>query len=183
MANTDLPNAKIIILYILSKVDSIPSSQLMDCAMESLYMDYFLFSQAKQELLDQHLMTESVRKDELRKDASGYPVHSCDLTPEGTEILSRLLPSVPAGIRAYLTSASKSWRRDQASSDSVYADYAPTDEGTWEVDLRLIENRATTFSIKWHAPTEEAAIRTCERWREHTEETYLSIIKTLSEKK
>ena len=43
MANTDLPNAKIIILFILSKVSGISSSQLMDCAMESLYMDYFLY--------------------------------------------------------------------------------------------------------------------------------------------
>ena len=41
MANTDLPNAKIIILFILSKVDSIPSAKLTDCALESLYVDYF----------------------------------------------------------------------------------------------------------------------------------------------
>ena len=47
MANTDLPNAKIIILFILSKVDSIPSAKLTDCALESLYVDYFSFSQAK----------------------------------------------------------------------------------------------------------------------------------------
>lgn len=182
MANTDLPNAKIIILYILSKVDNIPSAQLMDCAMESLYMDYFLFTQAKQELLDKHLMTESERKGELRKDASGRPVLSCDLTPEGAEILSRLLPSVPAGIRAYLTTSSKNWRRDQANTDSVYAEYAPNDEGTWEVDLRIIENGATTFSLKWHAPSEEAAARTCDRWREHTAETYVAIVKMISGK-
>jgi hypothetical protein len=181
MANTDLPNAKIIILYILSKVSSIPSSKLMDCAVESLYMDYFLFSQAKKELLDQHLMTEGERKGEMRKDASGKTVLSCDITPEGSEILNRLLPSVPAGIRAYLSSASKSWRHDAKESQSVYAEYSPNDEGTWEVDLRLIENGATTFSLNWNAPSEEAAERTCRRWKEATAKSYVEIIRLLSE--
>ena len=182
MANTDLPNAKIIILFILPKVSGIPSSQLMDCAMESLYMDYFLFSQAKTELLEKRLMTESERKGELRKDASGKTVLSCDITPSGTEILERLLPSVPAGIRAYLSSASKTWNRESTEDSSVFADYSVNDEGTWDVDLRLLEKGSTTFSLKWTAPTEESAKRTCSRWRENTAETYLSIIKLISEK-
>ncbi|MBO4928129.1 MAG: DUF4364 family protein [Clostridiales bacterium] len=182
MAYTDSPNAKIIILFILSKVSGISSSQLMDCAMESLYMDYFLYSQAKKELLEQRLMTESERKGELRKDASGKPVLSCDITPAGTEILTRLLPTVPAGIRSYLTTASKTWKKDSSEGSSVYADYAANDEGTWVVDLRLIENGATTFQLKWNAPTEDAAKRTCIRWRENTAETYLSIIKLISDK-
>ncbi|MBR5058056.1 MAG: DUF4364 family protein [Clostridiales bacterium] len=183
MANTDMPNAKIIILFILSKVSGIPSSQLMDCAVESLYMDYFLFSQAKKELLDQHLMTEGERKGELRKDASGRTVLSCDITPQGTEILNRLLPSVPAGIRAYLSSASKTWRHDSSESGSVYADYSPNDEGTWEVTLRLLEKGSTTFSLTWQAPSEEAAERTCKRWKEATAETYMDIIRLISEER
>ena len=177
MANTDLPNAKIIILFILSKVSGIPSSQLMDCAMESLYMDYFLFSQAKTELLEQRLMTEGERKGELRKDASGKTVLSCDITPSGTEILERLLPSVPAGIRAYLTSASRNWLHDTNESQSVYAEYAPDDEGTWYVDLRLIERGSTTFALRMAAPSEEVAERTCKRWESATAETYMQILR------
>ena len=180
MANTDLPNAKIIILFILSKVSGLSSSALMDCAMESLYMDYFLFSQAKKELLEKHLMTESERKGEIRKDASGKTVLSCDITPEGAEILQRLLPSVPAGIRAYLTSASRIWNYESSEDNSVFADYTINAEGTWDVDLRLLEKGETTFSLKWTAPTEESAKRTCARWKEQTAETYLSIIKLIS---
>lgn len=183
MANTDLPNAKIIILFILSKVDSIPSAKLTDCALESLYVDYFSFSQAKKELLDAHLMTESVRKDESRKDASGKPILSCDITPEGEVILSRLLPSLPAGIRSYLSSASKSWRHEASEEKSVQADYAPNGEGTWDVDLRLIENGAATFSLHWVAPTETAAERTCKRWKSATAETYLEIVRLISEER
>lgn len=182
MANTDMPNAKIIILYILSKVNGIPESQLMDCAIESLYMDYFLFTQAKQELLAQGLMSEGERKGELRKDASGRTVLSCDITPAGTEILQRLLPSVPAGIRAYLSSASKNWRHESSESESVFADYYPNDEGTWEVKLCMVERGATTFSLVWQAPSEEVAARTCKRWKEATAETYVEIIRLISEK-
>ena len=174
MANTDLPNAKIIILFILSKVSGISSSQLMDCAMESLYMDYFLY---------QRLMTEGERKGELRKDASGKTVLSCDITPAGSEILTRLLPSVPAGIRAYLTSASRNWQHDTNESQSVYAEYAPNDEGTWYVDLRLIERGSTTFALHMAAPSEEVAERTCKRWESATAETYMEILRLLSEEK
>ena len=183
MANTDLPNAKIIILFILSKVSGIPSARLTDCAIESLYMDYFLFSQAKQELLDQRLMTEGERKGELRKDASGRTVLSCDIPPAGSAILQRLLPQVPAGIRAYLSSASKTWHHESDEDSSVYADYVVNDEGTWDVDLRLLEKGATTFSLRWTAPTEEVAKRTCARWRDNTAETYLQILRILSEEK
>ncbi|MBR2751126.1 MAG: DUF4364 family protein [Clostridiales bacterium] len=183
MANTDLPNAKIIILFILSKVDSIPSAKLTDCALESLYVDYFLFSQAKKELLDARLMTESVRKNESRKDASGRPILSCDITPEGKAILNRLLPSVPTGIRAYLSSASKSWRHEASEEKSVQAEYAPNGEGTWDVDLRLVENDATTFSLHWNAPSEAAAERTCKRWKSEPAEMYLEIIRLISEEK
>ena len=182
MANTDLANAKIIILFILSKVDSIPSEQLMGCAIDSLYMDYFLFSQAKTELLAQHMMTESVRKGELRKDASGKPILSCDITPEGTQILKSLLPKVPAGIRSYLSDASKTWRQYATDSESAQADYAPNDEGTWNVHLRLVENGATTFDLTWAAPSETVAERTCKRWKDSPAEMYLQIIRLLSEK-
>ncbi|MBO4687886.1 MAG: DUF4364 family protein [Clostridiales bacterium] len=181
MANTDLPNAKIIILYILSKVEGISSSQLMECAMESLYMDYFLYSQAKKELLEKRLMTEGERKGELRKDASGKALLSCDITPQGIEILNRLLPSVPAGVRAYLTSSSKTWRRESEEEGSIAADYRPNADGAWEVTLRLVENGETTFSLMWIAPSEEVAERTCKRWRNATAETYVDIIRLISE--
>lgn len=183
MSNTDLPNAKIIILYILSKVDDISSSQLMDCAMESLYMDFFSYSQAKSELIAKKLMTEMVRKGELRKDAAGKPILSCYITPAGKEILERLLPSVPPAIRAYLTSASRNWQYAASESQSVYAEYMPNDEGAWIVDLRLIERGTTTFALRMTAPSEEVAARTCERWKEATAETYLEILRLLSEKK
>ncbi|MBR3058130.1 MAG: DUF4364 family protein [Clostridiales bacterium] len=182
MANTNLPNAKIIILFILSKVDSIPSEKLMDCAIESLYMDYFLYSQAKTELLAKHLMTESVRKDEIRKDASGKPILSCDITPEGTVILNQLLPSVPAGIRAYLSDASRAWRQESKADESVFADYAPNGEGTWDVDLRLIERGVTTFSLHWAAPTRESAERTCKRWKADPAAMYNEIVRLIAEK-
>jgi hypothetical protein len=181
MEKTDSTNSKIIILYILSKVDDISSSQLMDCALESLYMDFFSYSQAKSELLSKKLMTEMVRKGELRKDAAGKPVLSCYLTPAGKEILDRLLPSVPPAIRAYLTSASRNWQHDTNESQSVYAEYAPNDEGTWYVDLRLIERGSTTFALRMAAPSEEVAERTCKRWEEATAETYMEILRLLSE--
>ena len=47
MSNSQLPNAKLIILYILQKIPGISATDLMKQSIDSLYMDYFMFSQAK----------------------------------------------------------------------------------------------------------------------------------------
>ena len=92
----DLPNGKLILLYMLHQVSSVPSAELMDWAVESLYLDYFSFVQAREELKRDRLIVEATRKGETRVDAAGRPIELCDITPEGELVLGQLLPSLPA---------------------------------------------------------------------------------------
>lgn len=177
--NTDLPNAKLILLYILWKVPGIPSSELMDQAIQSLYMDYFLFIQAKEDLKRDHLMLEAVRKGETRLDAARRPIELCDLSPEGETVLTRLLPTMSSGVLAYLTAATADKLRETRREASVLAGYAPDANGTYLVRLVLSDGARTTADLSLFAPDEKTAANMCRRWKESTAGVYTSLIKDL----
>lgn len=180
MPNTDLPNAKLILLYILSKVPGIPSSELMSLAIQSLYMDYFLYMQAKEELKRDHLMLEAVRKGETRLDAESRPIELCDISPEGTTVLTRLLPTMSSGILSYLTDATSDKLRDTRRESSVLAGYSPDANGAYLVRLVLSDGARTTADLKLYAPDEKTAENMCRRWKVSTADVYTSLIKDLS---
>lgn len=179
MPNTDLPNAKLILLYILSKVPGIPSSDLMNQAIESLYMDYFLFIQAKEELKRDHLMQEASRKKETRVDAKRRPIELCDITPEGEAVLIRLLPTMPSGVMAYLTAATETKLIRTRKDASVLAGYSPDANGAFLVHLVLTDGARKTAELSLFAPDEKAAANMCRRWKESTADVYTSLLKNL----
>ncbi|NLT11837.1 MAG: DUF4364 family protein [Clostridiaceae bacterium] len=183
MSNSQLPNAKLIILYILQKIPGISATDLMKQSIDSLYMDYFMFSQAKDELLRDHLMIESVRKGETRKTASGHPLALCDITPEGQSVLTRLLPTLPTAALSYLTAeASKSIVQIKKSTE-VRAYYEPDADGHYNVHLILKEGERYIINITLNAPNEKVAEHMIRRWKENTSTIYATLINQLSDPK
>src|ERR1035437_7933879 len=119
------------LLYMLHQVNSIPSSDLMDWAVESLFLDYFQFVQAKEDLKRDRFIIEATRKGEKRIDAKGNPLEICDITPEGEIVLNQLLPTLPAHIRAYLMSSAQKWKQAAHEDLSVLANYLPDANGAY----------------------------------------------------
>lgn len=182
MATNDLPNAKLIILFILSKTHNMPSTLLMNSALESLYMDYFLFSEAKQALKSDHLLIESVRKDEIRTDSNGKVVETCDITPEGLSILNRALPTMPSGIRSYLSSAATSWNKVTEKANTVIGKWEPDGAGAFMVHILLLENHNALLDMTFSVPTQNEAESIVSRWQENTVEMYERVLRTMCEK-
>ena len=183
MSNSHLPNAKLIILYILQKIPGISATDLMKQSIDSLYMDYFMFSLAKDELIRDHLMIESIRKGETRKTASGHPLSLCDITPEGHSVLTRLLPTLPPAALSYLTAeASKSVVRIKKSTE-VRSYFEPDADGHYNVHLILKEGERQVANITLNAPNEKIAEQMSRRWKENTSEVYATLINLLSDSK
>lgn len=180
MPNTELTTAKLIILYILRKVPGISPNELMSQSIDSLYMDYFLYTQAKNELIDSHLMTQSVRKGQRVTTASGKPEESCDITPEGQVVLTRLLPSIPSGALAYLTAEAEKKTKKDSIKNAISADYAPDADGAYEVRLSLTEGSKKIIDIRLHAPNQSTAKKMCRQWKDSTADIYSQIILQLS---
>jgi hypothetical protein len=138
---------KLIILAILGQATGLTANQLMTLALETLYMDYFSFIQAYEELVRDHLITSAVRKEESQTDAAGQPLVRCDITPQGHTILQTLESRIPLPIRSYLASALSGWRKDQMRENTVTATVDPDADGFYQVRLRQHDGRKETVSI------------------------------------
>ncbi len=181
MAETDSKSAKLMLLYMLKQARSIPSLDLQTWAVESLFLDYFLFMQAKEELRRDHLITEAVRKGETRRDASGKPIELCDITPEGELVLSPLIASIPTHIQAYFSGTAQKWIRKTKQDRSVLASYDPDANGAFRVRLSLLDGANTAADISLCAPDEATAQKICRRWKESTADIYRALLLSLIE--
>ena len=180
MPNTELTTAKLIILYILGKVPGISPTELMNQSLDSLFMDYFVYTQAKNELIESHLMTQSVRKGQRVTDPSGKLLESCDITPEGQTVLTRLLPSLPSGALAYLHSEAEKKVKSNTLSKAVSADFFPDADGAYDVRLSLSEGSKNVIDIRLHAPDRKTAEKMCRQWKSSTADIYSKFIINLS---
>jgi len=180
VTDSETTYAKLIILYILKECPGIPSQELMDHAIASLYMDYFTYVQALEELRRDRLLQQAVRKDEALLDAGRRPIERCDITPEGEVVLSFLLPKMPVGIRSYLTTETENRRSDNRKRTSVMADYSVDANGAYRVHLILSDGVRKTADIALIAPNEKTAREMCRRWKESTADIYTQLLRSLS---
>lgn len=180
MNDPEITNAKLILLYIVKEFPGIPSQELMDHAIASLYMDYFTYVQALEELRRDRLLQQAVRKDETLLDAGRRPIERCDITPEGELVLSFLLPKMPVGIRSYLTAETENRRSDNRKRTSVIADYSVDANGSYRVHLFLSDGVRKIAEILLSAPNEKTAKEMCRRWKESTADIYTNLLQSLS---
>ena len=180
MTDPEITNAKLILLYIVKEFPGIPSRELTDHAIASLYMDYFTYIQALEELRRDRLLQQAVRKDESLLNADRKPIERCDITPEGELVLSFLLPKMPPGIRSYLTAETNDRRTDNRKRTSVLADYSVDANGFYQIRLQLTDGVRKTADIKLSAPDEKSAKEMCRRWKESTADIYGNLLRSLS---
>ena len=179
MSDIDLPTGKLMLLYMLHQVNSVPSSDLMDWAVESLFLDYFQFIQAKEALKRDRFIIEATRKGEKRTDSKGNLLEICDITPEGEIVLNQLLPTLPVHIRSYLTNSAKKQKQAAHESSSILANYLPDANGAYQVRLTLSDGARITAELLLFAPNEETAQKMCRRWKESTADIYMTILNSL----
>jgi len=180
VTDPETTDAKLILLYIVNEFRGIPSPELMDHAIASLYMDYFTYIQATEELRRDRLLHQAVRKGEEELDSCGRPIERCDITPEGERVLSFLLPKLPAGIRTYLTAETESRQSENRKRSSVFADYSIDANGAYRVHLILSDAVRKMCDITLTAPDEKTAREMCRRWKESTADIYTNLLHALS---
>ncbi len=171
---------KLIILAILDQAKGVTVNQLTALALETLYMDYFAFRKAYDELIRDHLATEAVRKGEVLADAAGRPIARCDITAQGLSILDTLESRIPLPVKSYLTSALSGWRKDQLRESTVTADFSPDANGFFLVRLGQHDGRKETIDLRLTVPNETVARRLCANWRQFPQTLYMGLLTLLT---
>ena len=167
---------QVILLYIVDRLPGITRDELMNVAIDTLYMDYFSFSLHSTRLVEDGLIHIARRKGEQQRDAQGHAVERCALTPRGQAILAALVNQLPLPMRRHLRERLLLERRDRRDSESVVAGYQPTTDGRFLVSLGILERDAILIELSLTVPNEAIARSCVNRWRTHHDSLYPSLL-------
>ncbi|MDW7657665.1 MAG: DUF4364 family protein [Bacillota bacterium] len=180
MELAELAINKLIILSILNRIPGVTLGQLTTIALETLYMDYFDFVTAFEELCRDQMANESIRKGETALDAAGRPVTRCDMTPEGKSVYLTLEHRIPLPIRSYLAQACSSWRKDIRMQNILTASCDPDGNGLYRVRLRQSDGIKDLIDLALTIPDKTMGLLICERWKRHPQTVYLGLLSLLT---
>ena len=156
-----IAEAKIHILYLVNKVPGVTYHQLMDSCMKSLYVDFFDFASAYEELINGNLMnrTGSVPGQE---DSLGS-TDILTLTVGGKAVLNDLVDAINDKFRMTLDEIAAGLKSEHENSQRIITTKAPKNGG-YEVDLSY-KGEGGTINVKLFAETNDIADTMIRNWR------------------
>jgi hypothetical protein len=180
METEEIAINKLIVLSILGRISGITLNQLMTLSLETLYLDYFDFITAYEDLRRDQLATEGVRKGEETIDATGRPVTRCDITESGRTVLAALEHRIPLPIRSYLAQACTGWKKDVRLQSVLSASCDPDANGFFQIRLKQNDGLKDLIDLRLTVPEKSMAGQICERWKRHPQTLYLGLLSLLT---
>lgn len=162
MADFSNAEAKIRILYLVSRVPGISYHLLMNRCLDQLYADFFTFSRAYEELIAGNLMDR-----ELEDGASNSAIGGTEtltISAGGKALLDDAMPAINATVIASLEASAKELAEEMRLASLVTSSKTPTSEGLWKVTL-FSDNNGMPFRAEITVTTEAEASELCRAWK------------------
>lgn len=154
--------SKIHILFLVSRAPGVSYQMLMDRCMQSLYMDFFSFSQAYNELISGNLM-DKTESDTGTDEVVGIN-ETLTITKGGSAILEDVIPSLNPQVRSYLNRAADELAAQVRSLNSIRA--IVTDGSTAVLtDTSAGSGISGKITITVECASAEEAETLCRSWR------------------
>lgn len=157
-------DCKIFVLYLVKNAPGVSYQLLLDKCMESLYIDFFVFSEAYSELISGNLM-DMKEKDNGTGEVIGMN-QTLSITPGGEAILEDVSSTLNKQILNYLQKAALELKSEVEDLNSVKAfiEPAPDNSGTFIVNLSSTKG-GRDFNASFRISTKELAESVCKSWR------------------
>lgn len=170
MADESITVYKLIILYMLERVDSpLPSGIISDYITSRGYTNFFTVQNTFGELLRLELITEDTT----------YHLSYYALSDAGRETLAlfknRLSRSIQKEIDTFLSEN----KYEIAEETALVSDYRRTSENTYLATCTLREGGHVLFELSIDAATEDDAVRICDNWKDASAELYQTALQRL----
>lgn len=163
MASEPITIYKLIILYMLSKVDApLPSGVISDYITSRGYTNFFTLQNAFGELLRSELISEQTT----------YHLAYYTLSDAGHETLDSFGSNLSHSIRQEIDSFLLEKRYEIADETAFVSDYQKTPDNSYLATCTLKEGNHILFELSLEAATEEDAIRICDNWHDASTELY-----------
>lgn len=157
---------KLYILYLVNSAPGVSYQQLMNKCMESLYVDFFGFSDCYKELIDGNLM-DKVENDTGTGEVIGSN-ETLYITDGGLAILNNLIPTINDQTMGFLKKAGKELE-DEAKRNRMVTAFIDCGEASSEYIITL-KSEQLSFCLTFRTDSLDKAKIVCKKWREKSSE-------------
>lgn len=170
--NEELAQNKLLLLYIIRESNyGFTKDQITEFVLEKDYMNFFSIQQYLSELIDSGfiVLVENDEKQEYK------------LLEKGNIALDYFNSKIPNKIKENLESEFHFQKIQQKKETQVLSEHYKREDGQYVVNLKLVENDDTLFSLYLTVATIEQAEIISNAWKERTESIYSETIQLLIE--
>ncbi|MFY9213324.1 MAG: DUF4364 family protein [Tissierellaceae bacterium] len=168
----ELAQNKLILLYIVREAGyGFTKDEITEFILKKNYMNFFSIQQYLSELVDSSFidLVENQDRQEYK------------LQEKGKTALEYFSNKIPDFIKEDLETEFQAQRNQAKKETQVLAEHYQNENGQYVVNLKLIENEDTLFSLYLNLVSLEQVEIVSNAWKERTESIYAEIIKLLTE--
>ena len=168
--NNRLAENKVLILYILSKINKdIAESSLFKIISSINDINYFYFGQTLNDLAQTRLVDSYTKdKDTIYR-----------ITSEGKNALSLTKDLLPGIIKLKADNIFKQELSSIEEESSVVAEYTPKNENDYKLKCKIVENNETIFEVSTFAGSRENAKKIVNNWNKNANNIFPKILDLL----
>lgn len=155
---------KIHILYLVKNAPGVSYQMLLDKCMESLYIDFFDFSQSYNELIAGNLM-DKTEIDTGTGEVIGIN-ETLTITPGGNAILNDLIITINKQTMGYLIKAANELS-EKVKISNIVKSFIEFDKEKNQYKVKLI-NETNGFFCSFYVDDKDGADRVCKAWRDNS---------------
>lgn len=167
----ELAESKVLILYILSKIDkTITNSELLELIQSIEEMNYFYFQQFLIDLKENRYILE------YEQEKKKYYV----ITKSGRETIKLTIDMLPGSIKDKVDETLKSTMKKIENEESIYADFFPSKEDEIMIKCGIKESNKKVFEVQVFSSSRDNAINIIENWKKNATTIYPKIVEMLN---
>jgi len=168
----ELAQNKLLLLYIIDKAEKpLTNEEITEFMLENNYMNYFLIQQYLSELTSSKFI-EYVHKDDKK---------IYKMLNKGKITLYYFQDRIPEDIKKYILNNFAKILDEEKRATQIVGEYYKNDKYDYTVNLKLVENEETLFSLYLNVTTEKQAKKICNTWKENTEFIFKNILNMLAD--
>ncbi|MCF6466027.1 DUF4364 family protein [Clostridium sp. Cult2] len=166
----ELAQNKLLLLYIIDKSEKpLTNDKITEFVLKNNYMNYFLIQQYLSELVKSNFIEYLAEED-----TKVY--HILD---KGKATLSYFEDRIHRNIKEEITNEFIKIKENEIKATQVLCEYFQKDDSQFMVNLKLVENDSTLFSLYINVATAKQAEKICDTWKNNTENIYKNVLNML----
>ena len=166
----ELAQNKLLLLYIIDKSEvPLTNVQITEFVLENNYMNYFLIQQFLSELVNSKFIEYS------KKDEKGCYT----LLSKGKTTLNYFIDRIPENIKKDIDDKFEVKKQEIKRETQIIGDYFKKSDTEYVVNLKLVENDVSLFSLYLSVVSSNQAKLICNNWKSDPNYVYQEILKIL----